>query len=168
MSDPVLFELHVKIRVCKAALPPVLMDDDVTFSRREIAMELAAPTSLGERMPQHDSLLSRIDEMPGLVVPQLPLAMRNNENTNTDGTYDGIDGAQVRQKADRFRDLLETRPHEAALGQEVVVGINDQQRGTLSGIFVWCHGHSTGCRCDPTQSGGGRPAKCVSLETCRE
>lgn len=88
MSDAVLLELHVEVSIGKSALPPVLMGDDITVSRREINVKLTAPASLRKRMPAHDALLGRIDVLPALVVAGFPLAMRNDEDTNA-GSSDG-------------------------------------------------------------------------------
>src|SRR5262249_54421478 len=90
------------------------------------------PRSLRERMALHDAPLSGIDVLPALVVALFPLAMRDDEDTNARGPGCGVDRTQVVEQAYFFRDLLETWPEKAALGQEVVVGIDQQQgRGVL-------------------------------------
>ena len=43
VRDALLFQLKVEIGVGKAALGPVLLDDDVAFLRHEVGMPFAAP-----------------------------------------------------------------------------------------------------------------------------
>ncbi|BCG58589.1 hypothetical protein PUR_20140 [Paenibacillus sp. URB8-2] len=47
-ADAVHFQLVIEVRVCKSALRPMLLDDNVAILRLEIGMKLAAPGAFGK------------------------------------------------------------------------------------------------------------------------
>jgi hypothetical protein len=81
--DSVLFKLLVEISISKAALRPVLLDDDVSLLRDKVRMPITAPST-----PREDLALSR-GELPGSrvlpmgVVARFPATMGNDEDPDT-------------------------------------------------------------------------------------
>jgi hypothetical protein len=66
---------------------------------------------------------------PALVVPGLPATVGDDEHLDTLLPDRFNDGLQVLDQPDLFRDLLHPRPQFAALGKEIVMGIDQQQAG---------------------------------------
>src|SRR5262249_43058035 len=121
VTDAMLLELQIEIGVGETALSPMLADDDIAVARREIGMKLTTPRRLRERMASHDAPLSGIDVPPALVVALFPLAMRNDEDSNACSPDCRVYRMEIREQSDFLCDLLQARPQEATLGQEVVV-----------------------------------------------
>jgi hypothetical protein len=67
----------------------------------------------------------RVGVVPGLVVARLPAVVRDEHHVHV-GLAGGADhGTQIVQQADLLRYGLDPRPDLAALGEEVVEGVDE-------------------------------------------
>src|SRR4029450_9633892 len=101
----------------------------VTLSRHEIRMPLAAPGANGAELAFTGPDLRGIGMLPAPIVSGLPAMMRHDEDLDvllSDGRDDGL---QVVDQTDLLRDLLDPGPQFTAFGEEVVIGIDEQQAG---------------------------------------
>jgi hypothetical protein len=81
--DPPLFELGVEIGIGEAALPPVLMHNDVAIARAEFGMELSASTSASEAVALVRPHLGRVHMLPPDIVAFSPAVMRHDDDLDT-------------------------------------------------------------------------------------
>src|SRR5215469_13145747 len=141
MGDAVLLEQEVQVGVGEAALPPVFLGDDITGLRLEVGVEFATPGVPGEVVVLFLVALAGGEVVPGLVVTWLPPVVRDEHHPYAGLAGGGDHGAQVVQQTNLLRDGLHFRPGLAALGDEVVVGINKQNR-RAAGVVGLSHGFS--------------------------
>src|SRR5258708_3965720 len=91
MRHPALLELKIKVGTGKAAVGPVLLDDDVAGLRHKVGMPVPAPLSLyesaslrvfhqarGEQLRLRPAL-ARIRKSPALAIARLISAVGNEE-----------------------------------------------------------------------------------------
>jgi len=83
LFDPVLLKLLVEVSVSKAALRPVLLDDDVSLLRDKIRMPLTAPGTLREDLVLSPGQLPGSCVLPMGVVSRLPAMMGKDEDPDT-------------------------------------------------------------------------------------
>src|ERR1700745_1989582 len=92
VSDAVLFQLLIKVRVRESTLTPVLFDYYIAVLRRKIRMPFSAPCSARETMASHDGNLSWVGMAPGFIVSRLPTTMGHDENGHAGTAYRGAYG----------------------------------------------------------------------------
>ena len=137
--DAVLFELLVEIGVGKAALGPMLLDDNVAFLRHEVRMPFAAPGSLGKSLPFTRGDLAWVWVSPLSVITRLPAVMRHDEKLNFSSAHRRNDLAQMVEEMLFLGDLFEQGPKLAAFAEKIVVGVDEQQAGSVRGIVGCSH-----------------------------
>jgi hypothetical protein len=115
VRDALLFQLKVEIGVCKPALAPVLLNDDIAFLRYKVRMPFSAPRTPGEGMALPHEALSRIRMIPVVVVTGLPAAMRGVDNPR---------GAKVVEQSDVCGNVVEHRKELAAIREKVVIRVD--------------------------------------------
>jgi hypothetical protein len=80
LLDSVLFELLIEVGVSKAALPPVLFNNDVSLLRGKVRMPLTAPSALREDLALSRGELPGSRVLPMSVVARFPATMGNDES----------------------------------------------------------------------------------------
>src|SRR5262249_45944024 len=149
----------IEISVSKPARSPVLPDDDIARLRRKVRMPVTAPFAARESVALHDGLLARARMVPVIIVAWFPAPMRHDEHLDARGSHRAPDGTQIVEKMDALGDLLDSRPQLAALRQEVVVGIDEKERG-LRAIIGWRdHDAPLVLECGPLDD--GIPSHCL-------
>src|SRR6202047_1705998 len=83
LFDSVLFKLLVEVSVSKAALRPVLLDDDVSLLREKVRMPLTAPSTLREDLVLSPGKLPGSRVLPMGIVARFPAMMRNDKDLDT-------------------------------------------------------------------------------------
>ena len=132
MRDALLLQQEIQVGVGEAALPPMLMGDEVARLRREVRVPIAAPFATRETVALHDRLLGRVGMIPVLIVTWFPAPVRDDHHLDVRGADGAIQSAQVIKEPDLISDRLDARIDPAALGQEVVVGVDKEERGSLA------------------------------------
>src|SRR5689334_8035676 len=123
--DPMLLELQIQIGVGKAAGAPMLRRDDVARLRLEPGTNLATPRAEFEGLAGPASPLNRRDVFPSLVVTRTVATMHCIEDAKLRPPSSVQNFPHVRNTLVCFGDGFYAIPYFAALGNEVVVGIND-------------------------------------------
>ena len=77
--DAVLFELLVEIRVGKATLRPMLLDNDIGLPGNKIRVPLTAPCPFGEGLPFARGNLAGVRVFPLRVVTRFRAMVRHDE-----------------------------------------------------------------------------------------
>src|SRR5262245_35419846 len=140
LVDAVLLELQIEVRVGEAARAPVLRSDDLARPGLEPGADLAAPRAVFEGLAPPCRLLNGSDVLPGLVVAR-PVAMVQGIEYPKLRLPCRIEDLQhVRNAIVRFGDRANAVPELAALGNEVVVGIDYQEPGDLLVVCGCGHG----------------------------
>jgi hypothetical protein len=83
LLDSVLFKLLVKVSISKAALRPMLLDDDVSLLRDKVRMPVTAPSILREDLVLSPGELPGSCVFPMGVVARFPAMMGNDEDADT-------------------------------------------------------------------------------------
>src|SRR5215470_1282387 len=135
LMDAMLCELQIEIGVRKAAGTPMLKGHDVTWLRGEFAADLTAPRAVFEGLVCPGCLLHWRNVLPRLVVAGTVLMMQGIENTDVRLARRCEHLHHMRHTLVRFRNTLYAIPEFAALGHEVVVGINHQKCGDALVVF---------------------------------
>ena len=63
--------------------------------------------------------------VPVFIVAGLPAAMRHDEDLDPGLANRGGDGSQIVEQSDFLGDAFDQRPELAALGQEIIIGIDE-------------------------------------------
>ena len=137
--DAVLFELLIEIGVGKAALGPMLLDDDVAFLGHEVRMPFTAPGSFGKSLPFTRGDLAWVRVSPLSVITRLPAMVRHDEELNLCSAHCRNDPAQMIEKVFFLGDLFEQGPKLAAFAEKIIVGVDEQQAGSVCGIVGCSH-----------------------------
>src|SRR4051812_5498217 len=143
VTDAVLLQLLIEIRVREPALSPVLRDDDIAVLRGKIRMPLSAPFASRETMAAHDSNLGRVGMTPGFIVSWLPAAKGHDENLHAGMARRVTDGFQVIEKLYLARDVLDARPDFSAFRKEIIIGLDEQERCRCLAVRLACYGISS-------------------------
>src|SRR5215813_209791 len=119
----------------------MLSSDDFAGLGLELGTDLATPRAVFESFMRPSCFLDRRDVLPGLVVAWTVAMMQRIEDAQFRFPR-GIQHIQhMRNTAIRFCNSLQAMPYFAALGNEVVIRIDHQERRD---IFVICHfSHAT-------------------------
>ena len=128
VADAMLLQLLIEVGVGKAALSPMFLNNDVAGRGRKVRIPVAAPLPSGERMTIHDRDLRRIGIIPVLIVPGLPAPVRDEDGLDPRFPCGGPDRLHVCDQVDLGGDGLDAWPDLAALGQKIIVGIDDEER----------------------------------------
>src|ERR1700722_16246960 len=134
-----LLELHIQIRVGKAAGTPMLRGDDIARLRFEPGPDFAAPRTVFERLPQPPCFLNGRDVLPGLVVAIAISSMHRVEHPDTSFSRCFKKPLHMRNTLIPLGDALYAIPDLAALGNEVVIRIDQDNSGDLFLISQLCH-----------------------------
>src|SRR5580704_5200523 len=129
--NAVLLELHIQIRVGKAAGTPMLRGDDIARLRFEPGPDFAAPGTVFERLTRPRCFLNGRDVLPGLVVAGTVSPVHGIENPDTVFSRRFKNLHHVRNALVPFGDALYAIPDLATLGNEVVVRIDQDKPGDL-------------------------------------
>src|SRR5258708_39583933 len=113
----------------------MLLGNDVTRLRRELAVDLAAPRAVFKDLARPGGLLNRRNVLPSLVVAWPISTMQRIEDANARLSRSIQDLQHVRDASIRFSDVLQTIPYFAALGNEIVERIDHQK---CSDLFLVC------------------------------
>ena len=105
------------------------MDDDVIGLRLEVVVERTAPCPLGEALPLGSGELVRGGVVPFHVVARLPAMVGHEVDLEALVAGDLHDCPQMVEQVHLFGYCFGTRPQLAAFAQEVVVGVDQQDRG---------------------------------------
>ena len=134
-----LFELLIEIGIGEAALRPMFLDDDVAFLGHEVWMPFAAPGSFGKSLPFTRGDLAWITVSPLDVITRLPAMMRHDEKLNLCSARCRNDLAQMVEEIFFLGDLFEQGPKLAAFAEKIIVGVDQQQAGSVRGIVGCSH-----------------------------
>src|SRR5579872_2022258 len=133
--NTVFFELQIQIGVCETTGTPMLRDHDVTGAGFEFWPDFTAPCAVFEGFSIPGCLLDWRHILPCLVVAGAISPMERVEHSDSRPPSSVENLHHVGNTLVRFGDALQTVPHLTALGDEVVVGIDDDKCGDL---FVEC------------------------------
>src|SRR5271167_3409971 len=136
LFDAALLELEIEVGTGKSILAPMLLDHDVARLGYEFRMPLAAPDALPEDGFAIDQGLPRARMTPSIVITLAPPPVRDVENHDACAAGGLDERAQMRQQIHGFGDLLDLGPQLAAIAEQVIIGIDEQQSGPIRGIIV--------------------------------
>src|SRR5215471_17281379 len=124
LMDAMLLELQVQVGVGEATGTPVFLRDNLTWRRHEFGTELATPCAVFEALVLPRTSLNRRDVRPCFVVACTVSMMHSIEDAKLRCAR-GIQNLQhVGNAVVCFSDCFDEGPELAALGNEVVVGID--------------------------------------------
>jgi hypothetical protein len=92
----VLFKLLVEVSVGKAALRPMLLDDDVSLLRDKVRMPLTAPSTLRK------NLVLSPGELPGIRVLPMDVVARTIIESLSREEFESICSEAVRETTEKF------------------------------------------------------------------
>src|SRR5215468_181479 len=122
--DTMLLELQVQVGVGEATGTPVFLCGNLTWRRHEFGTELATPCAVFEGLVLPRASLNRRDVGPRLVVARTIPMKHGIEDAKLHRPRSIQDLQHVGNAAVCFSDSFDTGPDLAALGNEVVVGID--------------------------------------------
>src|SRR5262252_9169906 len=125
LMDAVLLELQVQVSVGEATGTPVFLCDNFTWPRHEFGTELATPCAVFEGLVLPRGSLNRRNVGPRFVVPGTISMMHGIEDAKLHCARGIQDLQHIGNAVVRFSDSFDAGPDLAALGNEVVVGIDD-------------------------------------------
>src|SRR6202051_1555531 len=120
VTDAMLLQLQIKVRISEPARAPVLFDNYVAVPRGEIRMPIPAPFAARKTMAVHDGTLSRAGMTPGLIVARLPPTMGHDKNLDASAAHRPANGSQVGEKPYLGRHVFDTRPDFSSFRKKVV------------------------------------------------
>ncbi len=130
-----LLELEIEVGVGKPARSPVLKRNDVARLGLEIVMECPAPAVPGEDLRFGRAELIGRGIVKGEVIASLPPMMRHEDDPERAGPRGRYRLAQMVQELDCLGDCVHAWPELAALAEEVVIGVDQKDRG-YRGIVI--------------------------------
>src|SRR5262245_37492742 len=119
-----LLELQVQVGVGEATGTPMFLCDNLTRRRHEFGTELATPCAVFEALVLQRASLNRRNVCPRLVVACTIPMMHGIEDAKLHCARGIQDLQHVGNAAVCFSNSFDARPNLAALGNEVVVGID--------------------------------------------
>jgi hypothetical protein len=128
LLDAVLAEVGVEVGVREPALPPVLARHDVTVSRGEVRVPLAAPGSCLEHPPVADRAGGAAGPQPSFEVAGAPAAVWGDDDLDARRAHGGQQFAGVLVQGDGLGDVLQPGVDLPALAEEVVIRVDDNER----------------------------------------
>src|SRR5215831_3848634 len=147
LMDVVLLELQVQVGVGEATGTPVFLCDNLAWCRGEFGTELATPCAVFEALALPRGSLNWRNVGPHFIVACTIPMMHGIE----DAKFHCARGIQHLQHVGNavvcFGDSFDSGPELAALGNEVVVGVDHQKCGDALVMCRGIHsGHSRGSR----------------------
>src|SRR5215510_3391458 len=121
----VLLELQVQVGVGEAAGTPVVLCDNLTWRRHEFGTELATPCAVFEALVLPRGSFNRRNVGPRLVVACTISMMHGIEHVKLHCARGIQDLQHVGNAVVCLSDSFDAGPDFAALGNEVVVGIDN-------------------------------------------
>src|SRR6516165_3923250 len=121
----VLLELQVQVGVGEATGTPVFLGDNLTWRRHEFGTELATPCAVFEALVLPRASLNRRNVGPRFVVAGTIPMVHGIEDAKLHCARGIQDLQHVGNAVVCFGDSFDEGPDLAALGNEVVVGIDD-------------------------------------------
>ena len=94
-------------------------------------MPFAAPGSLGKSLPFTRGDLAWVRVSPFSVITRLPTVVRHDEKLNFSSAHRRHDPAQMVEEMFFLGDLFEQGPKLAALAEKIIVGVDEQQAGSV-------------------------------------
>src|SRR5262245_21700307 len=123
--DAVLLELQVQVGVGEATGTPVFLCDNLTWRGHEFGTELATPCAVFEALMLPRGSLNRRNVGSRFVVAWTISMMHGIEDAKLHFTRGIQDIQHVGHEVVCYSDGVNAGPDPFALGNEVVVGIND-------------------------------------------
>jgi hypothetical protein len=120
----VALELVLEIGVRKAARRPVFSDDDVALLNLKVIVKGAAPCAFRKRLTLAGAELVGRRILPVHVIARFPAVMGHVIDLDAGLAGCAHNGAQVVEKIDLLRHVLDPGPELAAFAQEIVVEID--------------------------------------------
>jgi hypothetical protein len=127
--DAVFFEPQIQIRVGEAAGTPMLLGHDIARPGHELAADLATLHAIFEGRMRPSGLLNGHDVLSSLVIARTVAAMQRIENGNARLPRRVEHLRHMRNTLVGFSNTLQAIPYLASLGDEIVVGIDDEKGG---------------------------------------
>ncbi len=138
LVNAVFFELQIQIGVGETAGTPMLRDHDVGGAGFEFWPDLTAPCAEFEGLSIPGCLLDWRHILPCFVVAGAISPMERIEHSDSRPPSSVENLHHVGNTLVRFGDALQTVPHLAALGDQIVVGIDDDKCGDLLFVCQLC------------------------------
>src|SRR5262245_31401138 len=120
----------------------MLCDDNLTWLRREFGTDLATPGTVFEAFSPPRCPLDRRNILPGLVVARSISMMHRIEDPKLRLPRGLQNLEHIGNAAIRLRDSPNAVPELAALGNEVVIGIDHQKCSKLRVVYQLRHSRS--------------------------
>src|SRR6516225_6493238 len=124
LMNAVLLQLQVQVGVGEATGTPVFLCDNLTWRRHELGTELATPCAVFEALVLPRGSLNRRNVGPRFVVACTISMMHGIEDAKLHCARGIQDFEHVGNAVVCFSDSFDAGPDLAALGNEVVVGID--------------------------------------------
>src|SRR5262245_62002551 len=124
LMNAVLHDLQVHVGDVEPTGAPVLLCDNLTWRRHEFGTELATPCAVFEALMLPRASLNGRNVRPRFVVACTIPMMHGIEDANLHCARDIQDFYHVGDAVVCFSDSFDAGPDLAALGNEVVVGID--------------------------------------------
>src|SRR5262249_11281993 len=124
LMDAVLLELQVQVGVGEATGTPVFLCDNLTRRRHEFGTELATPCAVFEALVLPRVSVNRRNVGPRFVVACTISMMHDIDDAELPWASGSQDLQHVGNAVVCFSDSFDAGPNLAALGNEVVVGID--------------------------------------------
>src|ERR1043166_31541 len=129
----------------------MLEDHGLARLRQELIGDLTSPRAVFERFARPSPLLNRRHVLPSLVIAGTETTMQWVENSKLCGARSIQDVQHVGNTIIRFRNRLQVRPEFAALGNKIVVRIDDEKSRDLFVKFKFWHLASVKAATRPSQ-----------------
>src|SRR5690348_16250833 len=139
LLDAVLLELQIQIGAGETTGAPMLLGDDLARLRCEFAANLSAPGAVFESLVRPSCFLDGRNVFPCLVVALAVAMVQGIEDAKLRPPRSVQDLQHMRNTSVCFGDRLQTVPDFAALRNEIVVGVNDDECGDLFCELWVCH-----------------------------
>ena len=95
MRDAFLLQQEIQVGIGEAALPPMLLCDEVAGLRRKVRVPFAAPFAARKTVALHDQSLSRVGMVPILIIARFPAPVRDDHHLDISVADGAIQSAQV-------------------------------------------------------------------------
>src|SRR6516164_8935826 len=133
LMNAMLFKLQIQVGVRKPARTPVLLSHNLAWFRREFGPDLATPRAIFEDPSRPGRLLNGRDVFPGLIVARAVSMVERIEDAKPRVPCRNQKLQHIRNAIICLCNISDAIPYFASLGNEVVVGIDDQK---CSDLFV--------------------------------
>src|SRR5215470_5262767 len=125
--NAMLFKLQIQVGVGKPARTPVLLSHNLAWFRREFGPDLATHVPYSKALRDQVALLNGCDVFPGLIVGRAVSMMERIEDANPHVPRRIQKLQHIRNAIICLCNISDAIPYFASLGNEMVVGIDDQK-----------------------------------------